>query len=144
MKVKNKKNGFTLTELMVGMLATAILLLVVGTALVMATRGWRDYTRGVNLQRDAQLAMRVIAREIRNSNVSEISADASGIDFIMNGTRTNTFAFNAVDIPQNDGVQLVDWTQPVIGSNFVEIAFSLRTTGGTYQKSYVSTIYPRN
>ncbi len=127
------------------MIAAAILMLAVGAALVMVTKGWRNYSSGVNMQRDAQIAMRIMDREIRNSNISEIHDYDDRIEFIPNGTtRTNAYVYQSSEIASSPDVQLVSWTRPVLGSNSVEIAFTLKTAGGVYQKNYTATIHPRN
>ena len=67
MKSNGAKAGFSLVELMVAALATAILILAVGSMLVFGWIGWKRNNDSVNMQRDASLAMRTMARAIRGS-----------------------------------------------------------------------------
>jgi prepilin-type N-terminal cleavage/methylation domain-containing protein len=76
---KKRQSGFSLVELMLAMVATAILSLAVGIMLVYAFRGWRQNTESVQMQRNATLAMRVMAREIRRTPVENISAGSSSL-----------------------------------------------------------------
>lgn len=144
MNVKKSKQGFTLAELIMGLLALSILMLIVGSLLILTWTGWADYSSMLGMQRDAHVAMREIKKEIRNSNISEISGDADSIDFISFGTRTTDFTYNSSEIPVSPRVALSSWSSPVIGSNYVTVAFVLTNTRGSLQKSYQMTISPRN
>jgi prepilin-type N-terminal cleavage/methylation domain-containing protein len=144
MKQQPSRQGFTIVELMLAMTAFSILVLAVGSMLVFVWKGWRDYSEAVGLQRDAMVSIRLLNKEIRNSNIDELSGDASGMYFSVGSTRTNAFQFLSSNIPYNPGVDLYSWSEPVIGSNYVDIAFTLRTRRGTYQKTYEMTVYPRN
>lgn len=73
----NRKSGFSLVELMMAMLATAILSLVVGLMLFYGWMAWHQNVASVQMQRDATLAMRTIAKEIRRTPMNGITAGAS-------------------------------------------------------------------
>lgn len=143
-------SGFTLVELMVAMLVAAILALAVGSMLVFGWMGWVRSNEIVASQRDASLAMLMIAKEIRNSSYGDITA-GSGIvckDF--------SFQDSGVDLTRNDGMKVVDgWL--VSGSfvstkkedisasgtsRWVRVAFSLQTS--TEVNNYAIEVTPRN
>lgn len=144
MSFKKSKHGFSLIELMVVMLAFSVLILIVGSVLVYTWKGWKNYSEYVALQRDAMLAIRMVEKEIRNSNIDEISGDSAGLYFSNGTTRTNTYVFNSTDIVSSPGVLLSTWENPVIGSNSVQVAFSLKTQSGSFNREYEVTIHPRN
>jgi len=66
MKYKNKKNkGFTLVELMAGVIMSAILAITIGMMLYFSYSNWRTNSEAIELQRDATIAMEMISRAIR-------------------------------------------------------------------------------
>lgn len=144
MNTQSKKQGFSLIELMVAMVAFSVLTLVVGTLIVYSWMGWRDHTESVNMQRDAMIAMRIMAKEIRSSNISEVSGNEDSIDFTAISVRTTSRVFAKSEIASSSGVVLDSWTEPVIGSNYVTVAFSLRNSRGADRNDYLMSIYPRN
>ncbi len=152
MKRKKQCDGFTVVELMVSMIAFSILVLAVGSMLVFGWLGWRDSRESVNMQRDAVIAMNQIAREIRNSNVDQISGNGSGIYFDASPAvgRNSDVAFLASDIAFSGGVVLDSWTPPVFdtasiaGATGVVVRFSLASSRGTDVNDYEMTVYPRN
>lgn len=72
MTTQCKRSGFSLVELMAGMLAASIVALSVGSILYFSWVSWKRNNDSVNMQRDASLAMRVLAKEIRSSKMSDI------------------------------------------------------------------------
>ena len=148
MRVNESKKGFTIVEVILSMLAFGIMALTVGTVMLSSWSNWRDFREAIAMQRDAMIAMKIMATEIRNSNINEISGDSDGLDFSVNGTRDNAFVFNKSDIAFSSGVELNQWDRPDIFSsssnNYVTVGFSLRTSGGAYQDRYEMTIHPRN
>ena len=123
MNVTRKKHqaGFTLVELMLGIMATAILALAVGIMLVYAFRGWRQNTESVQMQRNATLAMRVMAKEIRRTPLVNISDGSSSL--------ICTNASGTVSIRQQGGnLSLqVDAERPFILVNDIVTAFNTRS-----------------
>lgn len=73
MNTHKSKSGFTLVELMVVALAFAVLALATGSMLVFGWQGWKKMSDSVEMQRDASLAMYVMAREVRKSAVADIT-----------------------------------------------------------------------
>lgn len=139
-----QKTGFTVVELLVAMVAFGILVLTVTLTLICTWMSWGDFTDSVNMQRDAMIAMKVMAKEIRNSSISEISGDADSLDFSAGVVRGAAASFSKADIAVSKGVVLNSWADPVIGSNKVTVAFTLGTNRGTDQNFYSMSIYPRN
>ncbi|RLA59006.1 MAG: hypothetical protein DRR04_09615 [Gammaproteobacteria bacterium] len=152
MKIKKQCSGFTIVELMVGMVAFSIMVLAVGSMLVFGWLGWRDTKESVGMQRDAVITMNMIAREIRNSNIDQISGDGNGIYFEASPAvgRNSDVAFLASDIAFGSGVVLNSWNTPVFdtssiaGATGVVVRFSLATSRGTDANNYQMTVYPRN
>ncbi|WP_136083011.1 hypothetical protein [Pontiella desulfatans] len=125
-------------------LAFAVMAITVGMVLVRAWQGWRDNTESLGVQRDARLAMVELGREIRNSKISEITGDSDGLYFTADDVRTYDLTFGKDRIATSPGVVLESWTDPVIGSNYVGIAFSLSNSRGTDVRVYSTTFFPRN
>ena len=143
MKKRNKR-GFSLTELMVSLVAFTVMSMAIGSVLVYSWKGWRDYSNAVDMHRDAMVAMRTMAKEIRNSNIDEISGDGDSIDFSDGTTRTNAYSFPTSEIAFSPAVILESWTLPAISSNSVTVAFTLRTIRRADERDYTMTVYPRN
>ena len=77
MNTNETKSGFTLIELMMTAVAFSILALATGSMLVFGWQGWTRINASVDMQRDASLAMRVMAREVRKSSVANITVGSS-------------------------------------------------------------------
>lgn len=74
MKTDFKKQGFSLAELLVSMLATAVLVLIVSLVLLMPVRSSRTNNEYARLRRDMALAVQMMARDIRESSGSQVTA----------------------------------------------------------------------
>ncbi|MBC8206077.1 MAG: prepilin-type N-terminal cleavage/methylation domain-containing protein [Kiritimatiellales bacterium] len=72
MKKQNHKNGLTLIELMVAMVAASIIILIASLILIMAFRSWRVNNAYVNLRRDSAFAFTMMARNVRESDTDEV------------------------------------------------------------------------
>lgn len=147
---KASNSGFTVVELMVAMLVSAVLALAVGSMLVFGWMGWVRSNEIVSSQRDASLAMLMIAKEIRNSSYDTIT-DGAGIqcdDFSFQGSDS--------DLVRSDGMKVVDgWLvagsfvstkkediSAQVTNQWVRVAFSLQTS--TEINNYAIEITPRN
>jgi type II secretory pathway pseudopilin PulG len=149
MKTKKTKQGFTIVELLLAMVAFAIMILAVGLMLIYGWLGWRKSTQSVNMQRDAVLAMQQIAREIRVSNVTEITDDSAGIYFTPSSTptvRTNSVNILASDIPVFPGVNIEpdSFYVTYLTNNAVTVSFTLFTDGDYDRNDYQITVNTRN
>lgn len=145
MKKVKTKEGFTLVELLVAMLAFSIMILAVGLMLVYGWLGWRQTTHSVNMQRDAVLAMEQIAREIRTSNIADITHDSAGIYFSPVVARTNSATILASEIAVFPGVNLEPNSFDVdVVTNAVTVKFTLFTNERVDRNNYEMTVNTRN
>lgn len=146
MKTKKQCKGFTLVELMVSMLAFAVMVLAVGSMLFYGWLGWRRNTESVSMQRDALIAMNVIAREIRNSSINEVSGDAAGIYFTASSpviVRSSSVNYPASDIAFSPGINIRNFGVNIV-SNTVDVGFTLYTSDGADENQYRMFINTRN
>lgn len=74
MNNNKKEKGFTIVELMVGIIITSVLVLTIGSMLFYTYVSWFKNCDAVELQRDATIAMDMIARSIRPRTILQISA----------------------------------------------------------------------
>lgn len=149
MKQKSSKAAFTLLEMLLAMLAAVFLMITVVHVFYYAWLGWIRNTHSVSMQRDATLAMERIAREIRSSDIGEISGDSDGIYFAPSSipnVRPNAVNILATDIPVFPGVHIAGFNPPVINvsSNTVKVSFTLFTDENADQNYYEMTVTPRN
>lgn len=70
--------GFTLVELLIGMIAAAILALVAGVLMTNSCRGWQRNQASAGMERDAALAIHVLELAVRGA--SNAVAGEFGID----------------------------------------------------------------
>ena len=83
---RKTSRGFSIVELLMGMLASSILALAIGSVMVYVWTGWVRNSASVEMQRDSTLAMRTIAREIRRTPVQNIDDGVSLTCLNTNGT----------------------------------------------------------
>lgn len=146
MKARKQSKGFTVVELMVGMLAMSVMVLVVGSMLFYGWLGWRRSMESVGMQRDALIAMETIAKEIRSSNISEVTGDTAGIYFSVSSpvvVRTAKFQYLAADIPFNPGVNIKNFGVRTV-DNTVTVRFTLYTSDGADENAYRMSVNTRN
>lgn len=147
MKARRNEDGFTLVELMVGMLAASVLMLVVAAMLVFGWMGWRSSTDSVAMQRDAWIAMEELSREIRNSSLGEIAVEAEGIWFAASTFphgRTEAVEIAADEIAYSAGVTIESFEAEITPSNTVRVAFTLATRDQRDANHYEMEVKPRN
>lgn len=75
--VNKKHSGFTLIELMIGIIISSILALTTGIMIYYSYETWDKSKVAVELQRDATLAMDILSKNIRPSNSSDIQTSGS-------------------------------------------------------------------
>ncbi|MEE9369728.1 MAG: type II secretion system protein [Pontiella sp.] len=139
-----KKQGFTLVELLMAAVVMAVLVTAIGSVMYYSYLGWLNNTRSVNMKRDAYIAMEQIAREIRNSDITDITHDSSGIYFSqVSPARTYAINILAADIAVFPNVNISGFTAQSIG-DAVEVSFTLFTDGNTDQNKYEMTVKTRN
>lgn len=152
-KIKQSCRGFTVIELMVGILSFSVMVLVVGSMLVFGWQGWARYNQNVAMQRDATLGLTIVSKEIRNASYGDIM-DGAGISFSKSGI---SFGESGKNIVRNDGTKVVvGWLRPgtfitrkqqatdTTGQikRWVEVGFTLETT--TDSEAYRIKVSPRN
>jgi prepilin-type N-terminal cleavage/methylation domain-containing protein len=88
MKRHRKNRGFTLVELMVTIASAAIVILTLWLFLFMTFREWNADNICVQLRRDAELAVQLMAQDVRESSTNDISFGSSSITFATNAVRS--------------------------------------------------------
>jgi type II secretory pathway pseudopilin PulG len=140
MKRRNSA-GFTLVELMAGMLGMAIIALAVGAMLVYGWMGWRRTAESIQMQRNSMVALRILERRIRNASLNEIAG--FGV-----GTTQLTFAdepdFSSTTFSEGSYVQIDDFSATTNSLGGVDLMFTVSTTTDTDENTYSITLYPRN
>lgn len=153
MKRDAKKQGFTLVEMMVAIIAGAVLALTVGIILVSAYVSWVHNTDSVKMQNDASLAFMVIGREVRESSLSDItiSADGKRLDFAANSVRPSPVSVSVSGkkiVSSPSGFALVeDWVDSFSASTsngLVDVTLRLRGGRRESQTSVSASFVPRN
>jgi Tfp pilus assembly protein PilW len=139
MKLNKQSSGFTIIELLMGVLASAIIALAAGSLLYFTWVGWRNARESVALHRDASVAMRIIEHRIRNAGSGEVGGLGSG---------TITFAseqdYESGDIAPDNNIELQSFNVRSNDYGGVVVAFELETSRGADNGHYEMTIYPRN
>src|SRR4030042_5990080 len=72
MKTKSRK-GLTLIELLIGIIASAIVIFATGIIIVRGQTSWNEAWKKVNLQRDASYAMLVMSQAIKKATSASVS-----------------------------------------------------------------------
>jgi Tfp pilus assembly protein PilW len=134
------KKGFTIIELMMGMVASTIVAIAVGAMLYYGWSAWRKNMEASAMQRDAMIAMKIMENRIRNSALDEIGWNASQITF------ANFQNFTSSEIAPDPGVKIKSGSFSVDTNAYggVQVSFALVTASGADEKTYDMTIYPRN
>lgn len=90
---REHRRGYSLIELMAGMLAAAVLALTVGTMLYHAYDAWDDNHDAVNLHRDGRNAMDLMARAIRDASAARVTTAANNNLVILNEAGASSVRF---------------------------------------------------
>lgn len=139
MKTK-KTEGFTIIELMFGMVGMAIIAVAVGSMLVYAWMGWCRNVESVAMQQNAKVAMRIIEQGIRNADLSQISWNADSINF----TKADDVDFSTLEFTADSLVNVDSFDVKTNAVGGFDVTFSLSTVSGSDENEYQMTIYPRN
>lgn len=152
MKADYAKDGFTVIELMAGILASSVLILTVSSLLIMGWIGWRRNNESVNMQRDGSLAMRVIAEEIRKSGFTAITAGSDSlecvnpagdtVDFTVSGGRLDMAVNGTFYMRLISGGVVAMETVKNTAENSVQL--TLRTDVGSDSSQIEATVFARN
>jgi len=85
MAARRHKRGFTLIELMIGMVVMAILLLAVTLILLMPIRTMRTNAEYATLRRDLSYAVQLMARDIRKAPFNGATVDYGDNKLLLPG-----------------------------------------------------------
>lgn len=150
MKTCKSKSGFSLIELLLAAVATAILALTVGSLLYFGWLGWHRDNASVDMQRDTSLAMRTMEREIHGATSLEVPS-ASTLD-CTNPSNTVRFVKSGADLDMEvDGTfemhlirGVVDSFSPTVDAVNGSVKIQLQLAAGNDPSSVEETIYTRN
>ena len=152
MKTKTQK-GFTLVEVMVGIIAGAIVLLAAGTALVAGQTFWSKAWAKANLQRDASYAMLRMSHSIRAGNSAQVEASGKGLKIFNEGDWVRFFLSPATDKFTLKGENGETNFETILGDNVQDLQFNvtgntvrieLKLSEDNLQTHFVSTVMIRN
>lgn len=110
---KINKKGFTIIELMVAIILSSILAITAGVMLYYVFSSWKNNNIAIELQRDATIAMDMMARRIRSSTSTCIRSGGSkyfnDVDRISIGqiTATQNFWQNGDTLWYSEGTHSV-------------------------------------
>ncbi len=135
-----KTDGFTIIELMVGIIGFGIIALAVGSMLVFGWMSWRRNAESVQMQRNAMVAARVIEHGIRNADPSQVTWDANGIYF----TKADDSDFETMEFTAGALVVVDSFAVSTNAAEGIDVTFGLSTVSGSDEDTYQMTIYPRN
>jgi prepilin-type N-terminal cleavage/methylation domain-containing protein len=153
MKTKTKsQKGLTVIELMIAVMAGAIVVLAAGIVIVAGQTSWNQTWKKVNLQRDASYAMLRMSHSIRAATSAEKSPNGRVLYIPKQSNPSITFSY--VADTNNLQCQIGGQTQTIIngevkdlqfnvvGNNTVTIDLSLKKDDA--QAHFKSTVMMRN
>jgi len=123
--MKNRDSGFTLVELMIGVLLLSLLALVVTQIPLFNLRSWRKGNERLEMQRDAHYAMLRIQRKLRPARLSHIDVSDPSTLVIDLNTGEN-FSLQETNL----FYQNPEGTQEVVIEGDVGTQFTVTPTGG--------------
>ena len=138
---KRNSAGFTVVELMTGMLGMAIIALAVGSMLVFGWMGWRRTAESIQMQRNSMVALRILERRIRNASLDDIAGLGAGTTQL---TFSDDPDFSSTTFSEGSYVQIDSFSATTNRLGGVDLTFSLSTTTDTDDNTYTVTLYPRN
>ena len=74
---RTNDSGFSVIELLLVISAASVLALTIGTVVVFTWKGWQQARVSVEMQREMSMSLRVIAREVRESDPADLSGGTS-------------------------------------------------------------------
>ena len=146
---KRRQSGFTLLEVMVGILCAGILALTMGSLLYFNYKGWKGLQAVADMQRDGSLAMNTMTRVIRGSASANILAanNSPGLTNNVEGWRFSKVGGRLVYVKGGAGMDL---TTNVTGfscasiSTNVMVGLSLTESSMNTSMNMTNIIHPRN
>ena len=92
------------------------------------------------MQQNAKVAMRIIEQGIRNANLSQVTWNASSINF----TKADDLDFATAEFTADSMVTITSFNVASNAAGGINVSFSLSTASETDENTYQMTIYPRN
>ncbi len=89
--------AFTLVELLVGILAAAVIALTAGTIIYCSYTTWHSVNASVNMHRDTTAAMQTMVARLRECRTTGVTVGAGSITMV-NGGVTSTFRKNGANL----------------------------------------------
>ncbi len=150
-----RNKGFTLVELMVGMVAAAILALMFGAMLFYGYTGWVRLQAMAEMERSGALAMHTMSRVFRGAtatkikNVSGSSVIVSNVNSIASQSfyrsgETLKYGINGVDRMNLVETGLTAFVCLPVSNNEVRVMLSLRVPAVNMTMSLTNIITLRN
>ncbi len=152
MKTKSQK-GYTLIELLVAIIAGAIVILAAGVVIVSGHTSWNKAWKAVNLQRNASYAMLVMSQSIKEANSVTVDANNKAMTITDAAGNTTRFSWNigqdtlrswvGTGSPSTviDDVQYLQFNKDDVNDT---VTIDLRMLDGSVQACFVSTVMRRN
>jgi prepilin-type N-terminal cleavage/methylation domain-containing protein len=157
MKTKTKsRKGFTLIELIVAIVASAIVVLAAGIVIVIGQTSWNQTWKKVNLQRDASYAMLRMSQSIKaaTSAAADVNGPVLNIKIKDPNTGTiKTITFSYVADTNNLQCQIGGQPQTIINGEVKDLQFNVAGNTVTIdlslkeddaQTHFISTVMMRN
>ena len=146
------KSGFTLVELLIAIVASAIIALTAGTMIFFFFKAWRVENAAVEVQRDGTVTTEFLARKLRAASLDNILISSQQIDILgTSGTNRfyvseNDFLFDPNPAAAGDEIVLVSGqlTSFTPAKNSQNISYQLVIDNGDEVTDIRSTIKPRN
>ncbi|MFC1763096.1 PilW family protein [Planctomycetota bacterium] len=120
------QSGFTLVELLIGLVASAIIALGAGTVLLGGHTSWRGSWDRVNLQRDTGLVLTYITHSIRPASTATVTHNGKTLT-VSEPNVTSIFSFD--DSQKNLTLQRGDTIQTLIAGDVESARFTLLEGG---------------
>lgn len=101
------QHGFTIVELLIGMIAASILALAAGGLLSNTYRGWVRSLALANLEREAMVAVAAINYAVRSASTNGL---VTGTDMLtVSGTVVHAFSVSSSNLVDNN-----DYSNPIV------------------------------
>jgi prepilin-type N-terminal cleavage/methylation domain-containing protein len=145
----DSRKGFSMVELLLAMTASSIMAITIGSVLYFVWVSWRSNNESVEMQRDATMAFRAIAREVRRTPAGGITTGNSLVcvntngtySFVQNGNNLNIQYGNGETFTLVRGIVTGFSTEP---ANNRAVVVSLELNTPSDNSSIENTIYTRN
>ena len=146
-KAKQRRYGFSIPELIAAMASAAVLLLLAGSLLYFSFSGWSHSQQVVNLRRDANATLGLLAHQVRTAAYTNITISANTLT-ITNGRTVQASGGNLNFTPASGGsqIKLVNGTLAtfVPGKTNGVVTVHLKLTNGNDMADVYATYECRN